>query len=384
MKLSDKLTIHKPNISSREFFSLNEGIKCVHYGDIYKNYSGKTVLSSRIINSFINDVSPDRLLRCDSIIVPDVTETVSDWGHFTYIQYDGTPYFNGTHAIALTSDSTDELRYLFRYLASDTNRKRLQSLLNGSTVFQISVKDFNGFLLDNYHESQEVQRHIVDILGTLDDRIENCNNQIQKLNSLIALLFNSFNAKDCKKDYLKNLCSVITKGTTPTTINKDFVKSGIPFIKVESLTENHQVDDSKLAYIDEETNELLQRSKIRYKDCLVSIAGTIGRFALLPAHIGNANTNQAIAILRAKDIAPEYLYAIFLSGICNEQIKAKTVQAVQANLSLSVIGSLEVPIIMDQTFLTQLYQSYELIEHLLNTSRTLRKLKEIYLKKFFG
>ena len=218
----------------------------------------------------------------------------------------------------------------------------------------------------------------------MDDRIENCNNQIQKLNSLIALLFNSFNAKDCKKDYLKNLCSVITKGTTPTTINKDFVKSGIPFIKVESLTENHQVDDSKLAYIDEETNELLQRSKIRYKDCLVSIAGTIGRFALLPAHIGNANTNQAIAILRAKDIAPEYLYAIFLSGICNEQIKAKTVQAVQANLSLSVIGSLEVPIIMDQTFLTQLYQSYELIEHLLNTSRTLRKLKEIYLKKFFG
>ena len=45
-------------------------------------------------------------------IFPDVTETVSDWGHFTYIKYDGTPYINGTHAVALTCESEDELKYI--------------------------------------------------------------------------------------------------------------------------------------------------------------------------------------------------------------------------------------------------------------------------------
>ena len=162
MKLQEKIQFHKPITTSREFFKDSVGVKCVHYGDIYKNYSGKTIPSSCIINNFANEVSSDKLLYCDSIIVPDVTETVSDWGHFTYIKYDGTPYINGTHAVALTCQSEDELKYIFRYLSSNYNRKRLQTLLNGSTVFQISIKDFGRFSLENYHESQAEQSHIVD------------------------------------------------------------------------------------------------------------------------------------------------------------------------------------------------------------------------------
>ena len=167
MKLQEKIQFHKPITTSREFFKDNVGVKCVHYGDIYKNYSGKTIPSSRIINNFANQVSSDKLLYCDSIIVPDVTETVSDWGHFTYIKYDGTPYINGTHAVALTCQSEDELKYIFRYLSSNYNRKRLQTLLNGSTVFQISIKDFGRFLLEKYHESQAEQSHIVDTVRNI-------------------------------------------------------------------------------------------------------------------------------------------------------------------------------------------------------------------------
>ena len=162
MKLMDKVCFHKPITTSREFFQPNKGIKCVHYGDIYKNYSGKTVLSSAIINSFTNDIAPEKILYCDSIIVPDVTETVSDWGHFTYIKFDGTPYINGTHAVALTANSPLELQYIFRYLSSNPNRRRLQTLLNGSTVFQISIKNFSDFNLDKYQDQAAVQCHIVD------------------------------------------------------------------------------------------------------------------------------------------------------------------------------------------------------------------------------
>ena len=163
MIFQEKILFHKPITTSREFFKDGVGIKCVHYGDIYKNYSGKTIPSSCIINTFANAVASEKILCCDSIIVPDVTETVSDWGHFTYIKYDGTPYINGTHAVALTCQSEDELKYIFRYLSANYNRKRLQTLLNGSTVFKISIKDFGRFGLEKYHESTAEQSHIVDI-----------------------------------------------------------------------------------------------------------------------------------------------------------------------------------------------------------------------------
>ena len=225
---------------------------------------------------------------------------------------------------------------------------------------------------------------MVDILGSIDDKIENNEKRIKKTNDFIAQLFLKY-ASDCT-DYkcLDEICSTITKGTTPTTLKKSFVDSGIPFIKVESLTESHQVDINKTAFIDEDTHNLLCRSQLQYKDLLLSIAGTIGRFALLPKIMKQANTNQAVALIRGKDVSQEYLYALFLSGLCTEQIVAKTVQAVQANLSLSVIGSLNVPIIADEKFNNEIVALCAYIENITFENITLNKLKSFYLQKFFS
>ena len=225
---------------------------------------------------------------------------------------------------------------------------------------------------------------MVDILGSIDDKIENNEKIIRKTNDFMAKLFLKFSL-DCN-DYrrLDEICSTITKGTTPTTLKKSFVDNGIPFIKVESLTDSHQVDINKTAYIDDETHKLLCRSQLQYKDLLLSIAGTIGRFALLPKTMQQANTNQAVALIRGKDVSQEYLYALFLSGLCTEQIAAKTVQAVQANLSLSVIGSLIVPVITDKKFNEEIIQLYSKIENIMLENNSLHKLKRIYLQKFFG
>ena len=53
MKLSNLYEIQKSTTTSREFFIDDNGIKCVHYGDIYKNYSFRFIKSSNIINSFL-------------------------------------------------------------------------------------------------------------------------------------------------------------------------------------------------------------------------------------------------------------------------------------------------------------------------------------------
>ena len=101
-----------------------------------------------------------------------------------------------------------------------------------------------------------------------------------------------------KKIRLRDVADVITKGTTPTSIGYEFVNKGINFIKVESITEDGAFIENKFAYITDECNKKLSRSQLQENDILFSIAGAIGRVAIVDKNILPANTNQALAIIR--------------------------------------------------------------------------------------
>lgn len=146
---------------------------------------------------------------------------------------------------------------------------------------------------------------------------------------------------------LDDLCKIVTKGTTPTTIGKPFVSEGINFIKAESILDNHTIDTSKFAFIDDETNTVLKRSIIQSGDIVFTIAGTLGRFAMIDDSALPANTNQAVAIIRADrtKVTPEYLYSFFAGNWHNNYYNKHIQQAVQANLSLTTIKSLPIPVL---------------------------------------
>ena len=93
--------------------------------------------------------------------------------------------------------------------------------------------------------------------------------------------------------------STITKGTTPTTNGGSFVDRGVNFVKVQAVDVDGHIVADQLAHIDEETHNKLARSKLRENDILFSIAGAIGRTAIVSADVLPANTNQALAIVRA-------------------------------------------------------------------------------------
>ena len=143
-------------------------------------------------------------------------------------------------------------------------------------------------------------------------------------------------------ELLGDLCECITKGTTPTTLSKDFTASGINFIKGESINDDHSFNRAMFAHIDEETDELLKRSRIFENDIVFTIAGTLGKFALVDRSVVPANTNQAVAIIRTNRIMPELLYSYFIGEWQVEFYKKNTQQAVQANLSLTTIKNLPI------------------------------------------
>ena len=144
---------------------------------------------------------------------------------------------------------------------------------------------------------------------------------------------------------LSDVTSVITKGTTPTTLGYEFVDEGINFIKIECLTDDYQFIKDKMLHITEECNEKLKRSKLKKDDVLFSIAGAIGRTAIVSDDILPANTNQALAIIRLKDSSKlnvNFLNEMLHSTLIEEQVNNKKTGVAQTNLSLTDIGNLNI------------------------------------------
>lgn len=224
------------------------------------------------------------------------------------------------------------------------------SILNKSQFSKIEV------LVPNLY----TQKRISAVLSAIDEKIElntaineNLEQQAQAIFKSWFVDFEPFGGvmPDTIQELpLSEVCDVITKGTTPTTIGKSFTYNGINFLKAESILDNHMLDLNKIAHIDKETNEILRRSVIKDGDILFTIAGTLGRFSLIDKSVLPANTNQAVAIIRANQnkVFPEYLYSFFIGNWHNEYYKKRVQQAVQANLSLTTIKSLPIYILSPQ------------------------------------
>ena len=144
---------------------------------------------------------------------------------------------------------------------------------------------------------------------------------------------------------LKDITTKITKGTTPTSIGCKFEKSGINFIKSESLVDGKTIDKSKFAFISERTHERLKRSQIEENDILFSMAGMfLGKTGIATAEVVPANTNQAVAIIRVDDTKAnyEYVYYYLNQKSVIHTINTTSAQSAQPNINLKQIGEIKI------------------------------------------
>lgn len=146
---------------------------------------------------------------------------------------------------------------------------------------------------------------------------------------------------------LSEITSVITKGTTPTSVGCSFSENGINYIKSESITSSRTLDKSKYAFISEETHQKLKRSQIKENDILFSMAGMfLGKTGIVQADDVPANTNQAVAIIR---IIPEQANYLYVYYYLNQKsivtwINSLSGQSAQPNINLKQIGEIEIPL----------------------------------------
>ncbi len=143
---------------------------------------------------------------------------------------------------------------------------------------------------------------------------------------------------------LKEVSELITKGTTPSSVGCEFVKSGINFIKSESISGFKYLNNSIYEHIDLETDRKLKRSRIKAGDLLFSIAGAyLGKIAIVQPRDVPANTNQAVGIVRLKKdkVNVDYVYYYFSQKHINAYVNKLSSQSSQPNLNLDLLGKLE-------------------------------------------
>ena len=145
---------------------------------------------------------------------------------------------------------------------------------------------------------------------------------------------------------LGDIAAVVTKGTTPTTIGFQFEDSGINFVKIESISEDGTFLKEKFSHISDKCNVQMRRSQLQENDILFSIAGAIGRSAIVTKEILPANTNQALAIIRVPKGKIDYNYLLYAlsSSAINQQATQHQQGVAQLNISLKNVSDFLLPI----------------------------------------
>lgn len=187
-----------------------------------------------------------------------------------------------------------------------------------------------------------------------------------------------------KKVKLREIAELITKGTTPTTLGFSFEEKGIRFYKIESFDDDGNFNENKIAYISEECNDKMKRSCLQENDILFSIAGALGRVAIVEADMLPANINQALAIIRIKDesIYLPYIKLILSSNIIKKQIQKKKQGVAQLNLSLNDIKELEIPIPGKENQIAYVQKINKIRDVLLKRKKQLKILDSLIQARF--
>ncbi len=329
-----------------------------------------------------------RIGTTDKFLCPFPSIVVGRKGAYRGIHYSKTPFYVIDTAFYL-NPKVPNLDMTFAYyqlLTVDINY-----MDSGSAIPSTSREEF--YDLDIFLPPIKEQCAIASILSRLDDKIDLLQRQNKTLEQLAETLFRQWFVEEADESWeevnVSDVCTTITKGTTPTTLGMNFTAIGVNFLKAESFTDDGDLLENKFAHINFETHEKLSRSKIQKDDLIITIAGTIGRVAIIPERVLPANTNQAVAILRPNKIiiSASFLYCLFKSDLVINDFEGRVVHAVQPNLSLSEIGNISFKLPPAEKFKNEGMQLDILIQKKEKNNiqiRTLTHLRDTLLPKLMS
>jgi type I restriction enzyme S subunit len=182
--------------------------------------------------------------------------------------------------------------------------------------------------------SREEQDNIVKTLNTLQKVVNAKKEELNKCDYLIKARFVEMfgepiaNPMGWPVKRLKDVSVLITNGNTPKGGSKNYVESGITFLRSQNVWRNRiELDD--VAFIDAETHESMKKSSLHHNDILITKTGRIntensslGRAALFKGADNSANINGHVYLVRLDgSIVPEFVVTILTGEAYRKYIR---------------------------------------------------------------
>lgn len=160
----------------------------------------------------------------------------------------------------------------------------------------------------------EEQKAIVEVLSSLDDKIDLLHRQNQTLESLAQTLFRQWFIEEAKEEWEEkplNYFGDIICGKTPSKSNPQYFDGNVPFIKIPDMHGNTFIFKTTDT-LSELGKESQKNKTLPPKSICVSCIATVG---LVSINIVESQTNQQInSIVPNKDIYRYFLYLFMQSS----------------------------------------------------------------------
>ena len=174
----------------RDLTSTDYDIPYLHYGDLYKKYNVNLKLNeeyNKIIKVNRDCYNVRYQIDNNNIVMNLTSENYDDLGKCVIIKNPkNTPFIAGmeTHLIKIHSQLIIP-EYLNYYFESSSFLQTIHQFITGMKVFRVKPDDILN--IDITLPNLRYQQHIVDIIGSIDDKIENNQKLIDKLYEYLNL-----------------------------------------------------------------------------------------------------------------------------------------------------------------------------------------------------
>jgi type I restriction enzyme, S subunit len=271
--------------------------------------------------------------------------------------------------------------WLYYFLNSKIGRFILETNKSGTSQPYLTL----GFLREFpvlYPSSEKEARVIVEILSSLDDKIDLLNHQNKTLEQLAETLFRQWFVIDEKQKEKLGIVVQTTSGGTPLRNNPEYFINGVyKWVKSKELQGTYIFETEELI-----TKEALRNSSAKLlpkNSVLIALYGaTVGEYAILA---DQATCNQAIcAIIPNEDYPYTYLFHIIKTN--KENLINLAVGSAQQNISQLLIRDLEVSTdkVLIEKFNAEAEGIFEKIKININQIRTLTRLRDTLLPKLMS
>jgi type I restriction enzyme S subunit len=314
-----------------------------------------------------------------------ITRTGAYLGQVGLFEEFKLPVLAGAFSIRfrINSEVADPL-FLRYYFNSKRGQAAMQTIATGSAQPNLNIPRLHS--LDVPLPTLPEQQAIIDVLSSLDDKIDLLHRQNKTLKALAETLFRQWFIEEAEEDWEELSVSDVAT-LNASTVSREYEHQQISYLDTSSVTEG-QFGDVQLIALEEAPSRA--KRLVKHNDVLISTVRPNQRhFGMVKKPIDNFVASTGFCVLTATGVDPHFLYLLLTGEDMTEFLHsiAEGSTSTYPSLKPSDLGAvtfLQPPKTRHDEFAKIAAENWDKITANALQIRTLEKLRETLLPKLMS